>query len=323
MRRVLPLLIAVAVGGGNAHGAEPAAYPARPIRLVVPFAPGGAVDVTARLLGAKMSELAQQQVVIDNRGGAGGVVGTELVARAAGDGYTLLLHSATIAYEPALRAKLPYDALKDLAPISITGATPNLLVVHPAFFARSARDLVQLAKQKPGAVNFGTGGVGSSSHLAVELFRNLAGVTFNHVPYKGAGPALIEVIAGQIDFMIATMPSAVPHVRSARVRALGISTLKRSAELPEVPTIAESGLPGYEYVAWFGLFAPAATPAALLARIHGLHQDAVNSKDLRAKFAAEGLETQMTTAREFRAMLVTETARWKKIIDAAGIKVAN
>ena len=173
-------------------------YPAKPIRMIVPFAPGGTVDVIARLVGAKIGETTGQQVVIDNRGGAGGVVGTELTVRAVPDGYTLLLHSAALAYEPALRAKLPYDALKDLAPISVIGATPNLLVVHPNFAARTARDLVHLAKQRPGAVTYGTGGIGSSSHLAVELFRNLAGVTFNHVPYKGAGPALTEVIAGQI-----------------------------------------------------------------------------------------------------------------------------
>ena len=320
MRRVLPLLIAVAVGGGNAHGAEPAAYPARPIRLVVPFAPGGAVDVPARLLGAKMSELAQQQVVIDNRGGAGGVVGTELVARAAGDGYTLLLHSATIAYEPALRAKLPYDALKDLAPISITGATPNLLVVHPAFFARSARDLVQLAKQKPGAVNFGTGGVGSSSHLAVELFRNLAGVTFNHVPYKGAGPALIEVIAGQIDFMIATMPSAVPHVRSARVRALGISTLKRSAELPEVPTIAESGVANFDVTMWYGVLAAAGTPQPLVMKLHGAVNRALRAPEINERLLAEGSEPSGILPDEFSAFIKNELTRWAPVIRASGAK---
>ena len=305
------------------HAADGERYPARPIRLIVPFAPGGTVDVIARLIGAKIGEATGQQVVIDNRGGAGGVVGTELVVRAVPDGYTLLLHSAALAYEPALRSKLPYDALKDLATISVIGATPNLLVVHPSFAARSARDLVQSAKQKPGAVTYGTGGIGSSSHLAVELFRNMAGVTFNHVPYKGAGPALTEVIAGQIDFMIATMPGAVMHVRSTRLRAIGISTLKRSPELPEVPTIAESGVPGYEYVAWFGLLGPATLPPARVTQIQNLFVQAVNNPDLKKRLEGEGVEPQLTTPQQFRATLAAETVRWKKIIEAAGIKAAN
>jgi tripartite-type tricarboxylate transporter receptor subunit TctC len=323
MRPLISLLLVVFAWAAAASAADAAQYPARPIRLIVPFAPGGTVDVIARLIGARIGETSGQQVVVDNRGGAGGVVGTELVVRAAPDGYTLLLHSAALAYEPALRAKLPYDALKDLAPISVIGATPNLLVVHPAFTARSARDLVQLAKQKPGAVTYGTGGIGSSSHLAVELFRNLAGVTFNHVPYKGAGPALIEVMAGQIDFMIATMPGAVTHVRSTRLRALGISTLKRSPELPEVPTIAESGVPGYDYVAWFGLLGPAALPPALVTNIQALFAGAVNHPELKKRLEGEGVEPLLTTPPKFRATLAAETARWKKIIEAAGIKAAN
>ncbi len=297
-------------------------YPSKPIRVVVPFAPGGAVDVIARVVGAGLTEITRQQVVVDNRGGAGGVVGTELVVRAPGDGYTLLLHSATIAYEPALRESLPYDALKDLAPVSVVGTTPNLLVVNAAFPVRSARELVALAKQKPGAITFGTGGVGSSSHLAVELFRTLSGTTFNHVPYKGAGPALIDVIAGQVNFMIATMPGALPHVKSGRLRAIGISTLKRSPALPDVPTVAESGVPGYEYVAWFGLFAPAATPAAVIARINELHRTVIAHPGTRSKLEAEGVEPQATTPAQFRSKLASETAHWKKIIEAAGIKAA-
>lgn len=319
---IIPALLA-AIIATTGYAAEAERYPTHPIRLLVPFAPGGTVDVIARLIGAKIAEAAQQQVVIDNRGGAGGVVGTELVVRAAPDGYTLLLHSAALAYEPALRASLPYNALKDLAAISVIGATPNLLLVHPNFAVRSARDLVQLAKQKPAAVTYGTGGIGSSSHLAVELFRNLAGVTFNHVPYKGAGPALIEVIAGQIDFMIATMPGAVMHVRSTRLRAIGISTLKRSPELPEVPTVAESGVPGYEYVAWFGLLGPAALPAARVTQIQTLFAQTVNQPDLKKRLELEGVDPQVTTPQQFRATLAAETVRWKKIIEAAGIKAVN
>jgi tripartite-type tricarboxylate transporter receptor subunit TctC len=295
-------------------------YPVHPIRLIVPFAPGGTVDVIARLIGVRMTEITGQAVVVDNRGGAGGVLGTELVARAPGDGYTLLLHSAAIAYEPALRAKLPYDALKDLAPISRVGTTPNLLVVNPAFPAHSARELVALAKQKPGVITFGTGGIGSSSHLAVELFRTLSGTTFNHVPYKGAGPALTDVIGGQVNFMIATMPGALPHVKSGRLRALGISSLRRSSALPDVPTIAESGVPGYEYVAWFGLFAPASTSRAFIDTINDLVRRAIANPDTRAKLEVEGVEPQATTPVQFRDSVAAEMARWIKIIEAAGIK---
>ncbi len=319
-----PACLAIAaLACGAVAAADTGSFPTRPIRLVVPFAPGGTVDVIARLVSARMSGLARQQVVVDNRGGGGGVVGTELVVRAVPDGYTLLLHSAGIAYEPALRAKLPYNAMTDLAAISVVGATPNLLVVPPQSAARSARDLVQLAKQKPGAVTYGTGGIGSSSHLAVELFRSIAGVSFNHVPYKGAGPALTELLGGQIDFMIATMPGAVTHVRSNRLRAIGISTLKRSSELPEVPTIAESGVPGYEFVAWFGLLAPAATTPARIDEIYALLARAVESPDLRARLAAEGVDAQLTTPKQFQVTLAAEAARWKKIIEAAGIKAAN
>ena len=323
MRLFVIGLSAALVLSAAVRAAETERFPARPIRMVVPFAPGGTVDVIARLVSAKMSELAQQQVVVDNRGGAGGVVGTDLVAHAVPDGYTLLLHSAALAYEPALHTKLPYDAIKDLAPISVVGATPNLLVVHPQFAARTARDLVQLAKQKPGAITYGTGGIGSSSHLAVELFRSIAGVTFNHVPYKGAGPALTELLGGQIDFMIATMPGAVTHVRSGRMRAIGISTLKRSPELPEVPTIAESGVPGYEFVAWFGLLAPAGTAPARIGEIHALLAQAVERPELRTRLAAEGVDPQITTPKQFQSTLAAETVRWKKIIEAAGIKAAN
>lgn len=310
---------------GLKHGYTHAApaeerFPNRPIRIVVPFAPGGAGDVLARILGAKLTEITSAQHVVDNRGGSGGLIGTDIVAKAAGNGYTQLLHSAGIAYEPALRDKLPYDTLRDLAAVTLIGFTPNLLVVHPSFNARSAQELIAQAKQKPGTITFGSGGVGSSSHLAVELFQSLAGVRFNHVPYKGAGPALAEVIAGQIGFMIATSPGALPHVKSGRLRALGVSSAARSTALPELPTIAESGLPGYDYVAWFGVFVAGTTPRALIARIDTLYKQAIADSDTRSRLGVAGITTEPSTPQKFQLMLRDEIARWKKIIAAAGIK---
>ena len=242
------------------------------------------------------------------------------LAKAQGDGYTQLLHSAGIAYEPALREKLPYDTVRDLAAVTFIGYTPNLMVAHPSFAPRNAQELIALAKQKPGGITFGSGGVGSSSHLAVELFRSLAGIQLNHVPYKGAGPALGDVIAGQIGFMIATMPGALPHVKSTRLRALGVSSLTRAAVLPDTPTIAESGLAGYDYVAWFGVFAPGTTPLALVARIDTLAKRALADADLKSKLELAGVTIQTSTPAQFQDMVKNEIARWKQIIATAGIK---
>ena len=317
----LPLLMCPAAARAQTQAqAEP--FPSRPVRLIVPFAPGGTGDVIARLLGARLTDITHAQHVVDNRGGSGGLIGTEIVARAQGDGYTQLLHSAGIAYEPALREKLPYDTLRDLAAVTFVGFTPNLLVAHPSFAPRNAQELIAAAKQKPGSITFGTGGIGSSSHLAVELFRSLAGIQLNHVPYKGAGPALGDVIGGQIGFMIATMPGALPHVKSTRLRALGVSSLARAQALPDTPAIAESGLPGYEYVAWFGVFAPGTTPGARVARIDALIKRALADADLKSKLELAGVTSRTSTPAQFHDMLKTEITRWRQIIGAAGIEVS-
>jgi len=314
------LVVGAVMIAGHAYAQPAAAYPSRAIRIVVPFAPGGTADVIARMLGARLTQTAGAQFVIDNRGGSGGLIGTDIVAKAQGDGYTQLLHSAGITYEPALRDKLPYDTLRDLAAVTLIGYTPNLMVAHPSFAPRNAQELIALARQKPGEITFGSGGVGSSSHLAVELFRSLAGIRLNHVPYKGAGPALGDVIAGQIGFMIATMPGALPHVKSSRLRALGVSSTTRAQALPEAPTIAESGLPGYDYVAWFGIFVPAATPRALIARIDTLMKNALADADLKSRLELAGVTLQTSTPAQFQDMMKAEITRWKKIIAAAGIK---
>lgn len=297
-------------------------YPVRPVRMIVPFAPGGAVDVVARIAAVGMTEIFGQQVVVDNRGGGGGVIGTDITVQAPGDGYTLLLHSAAIASEPALRAKLPYNAMKDLAPVTLVGETPNLLVAHPAFAAKSARDLIALAKEKPGVVSYGTGGVGSSSHLAVELFGILSGTRFNHVPFKGAGPAVTAVIAGDLNFTIAPMPATISHTRAGRLRALGVSGLKRSPAAAEIPTIAETGLPGYEFVAWFGLLVPASTSPKLVERIGTQVHSALKVPDTRGKMESQGFEVQTNSPAEFRTHILKETEKWRKVITQAGIKAS-
>jgi tripartite-type tricarboxylate transporter receptor subunit TctC len=300
--------------------AQAQSYPDHPIRLIVPFAAGGTVDIVARIVGAKLSDLVGVTVIVDNKGGAGGIIGTEMTAHAPGDGYTLLLHSASITYDPSLHDKLPYDTTRDLTPVAMVGTTPNLLVVNPAFPARSAADLIRMAREKPGSITFATGGFGSSSHLAVALFGDLSGTTFNHVPYKGAGPALADVVAGHIDFTIATMPGAIGQVRGGSLRALGVSSLTRSAELPDLPTIADSGLPAYEYVAWFGVFAPGTTPPALVARLNVLLRQALQAPETRDKLRTQGVEPQLLSADQFRDKVRSEIDRWRGVIEKAGIK---
>jgi tripartite-type tricarboxylate transporter receptor subunit TctC len=313
-------LVGVSVLVGASAAANAQGYPERPIHLVVPFAAGGTVDIVARIVAAELADSAHATVVVDNKGGAGGVIGTEYVAHSPGDGYTLLLHSAAITYDPSLHAHLPYDTMKDLAPVAMIGSTPNLLVVNPSSPARSAADLIEMARRKPNTITYATGGYGSSSHLAVALFSNLSGATFNHVPYKGAGPALADVVAGHIDFTIATMPGAIGQVRGGTLRALGISSLSRSPEQPDVPTIAQTGLPGYEYVAWFGVFAPASTPPALVAQLNRLLQQALRVPETGDKLRQQGVATEFSSPEKFREQVTSEIARWHDVIAKAGIK---
>jgi tripartite-type tricarboxylate transporter receptor subunit TctC len=313
--RLLALVFALGITAAKAE-----TYPARPIRLIVPFAAGGTVDIIARILATKLSAVTGSNVVVVDRGGGGGVIGTQMTVQAPGDGYTLLVQSGSITYDPSLHDKLPYDTTKDLAPVTMIGATPNLLVVTPSFPSRSAGDLIRMAREKPEAITYATGGFGSSSHLAVALFSFLSGAKFTHVPYKGAGPALADVVAGHVDFMVATMPAAIQQVRSSGLRALGISSPTRSPELPDVPTVAETGLPGYEYVAWFGLFAPGTTRPELVARISALVREALDSPDTRDWLRLQGVETQIQSPAEFRAKVRAEIERWAPVIEKSGIK---
>ena len=302
------------------EAAKPGVYPDKPIRFMIPFAPGGTTDLIARMVGQKMSESLGQPLVIDNRGGGGGTIATDIVAKAAGDGYTLMMNHQGMTFNATLYSKLPYDTLNDFATIAMVGVTPNVMVVNPAVAAKSVKELVALAKAKPKGVNYGTGGVGSSAHLAVELFQRLAGVTFQHVPYKGAGPALTDTIGGQIQMMIATMPAAAGHIRGNRLRALGVSGAKKSPAFPELPTIAEAGVAGYDYTTWYGVLGPKALPKNMVLYLAAVSNKTLSQKDLREKLSQQGMEVELMAPEKFAEVLKSDVARWGKIIRDAGIK---
>jgi len=306
---------------GKPAAAAPAkAYPAKPVRFIVPFAPGGTTDIVARFIGQKLSEDLGQPVIIDNRGGAGGTIGTDMLAIALPDGYTIMLNHVGLAYNVSLYDRLPYDTLRDLAPLSLVGTTPNVLVANNAFKVRSAKELVDLARAKPDQVSYGSGGVGSSGHLAVEMLQQVAKVKFLHVPYKGAGPALTDTVSGQVQFMITTMPAVVNHVKSGRLHALAVSGTKRSPAMPDLPTVGEGGVPGYDYTTWYGILAPAGLPKPLGARLLQAVHTAVASRDLRDRLMQNGMEPEVNTPERFSALIKSDITKWGKIIRTAGIK---
>lgn len=319
--RVAACALAAVLAPAAAGAAAAQAYPARPIRLVIPFAPGGANDIIGRLVGAKLAEVLGQQIVFDNRGGAGGSIGVELAAKAPPDGYTLVLGNiATLAVNPTLYPKLPYDPLKDLQPISLVAKLPQVLVVHPSLPAGSVRELVALAKKRPGELMYGSGGSGSGAHLTAEYFKLLAKIDLVHVPYKGLGPAYVDLLAGQIPIVFGGVPGVAPHIRSARVRPLGVTGAQRVPAFPQVPTIAEAGVPGYEATLWYGVLAPAATSTAVVARLHAALSAALQSRELRQRLVADGAEPAASTPEEFRAHIESEIQRWAPIIRASGAR---
>ena len=298
------------------------AYPNRPIRAVVPLAPGGGTDTVGRLVSAKLSELLGQQIVVDNRGGSGGVIGTDLVAKATPDGYTLLVGSITTnAVNPVLYKKLPYDHLRDFAPISLIGTVPNVLVVHASVPAKSMKEFLAYARANRGKINYGSSGLGSATHLSMALISSMTGASMTHVPYKGAGAAVADVLGGQIQALCSSLAGLLPHIKSGRVRALGVTTTGRNAQLPDVPTIAESGIPGYEVTIWYALFAPAKTPAPILARLNAETVKALNSAELKERLTLQGLDVASSTADELTALVKSETAKWAKVAKAAGIQL--
>ena len=303
-----------------ATGAGPA-YPAKPVRFVLPYgAPGGTPDIVARLLAAKLTEAWGQQVVVEPRVGAGGTIGTEVVANAVPDGYTILLTSPSHAINATLYSKLPYDAVTDFVPITQLVEVPNILVIHPSVPARSVKALIALAKARPGSLNYGSAGSGSSQHLAGELFKKMAGVDMVHIPYKGGGGVVVDLVAGQIQLTFGAATS-LPYVRSGRLVALAVTTAKRVSSAPNLPTIAESGLPGYEAPAWYALFAPARTPKSIIDKVQADTVRALKAPDVRERLAFETIQPVGSTSAELAEFLKREIAKWGAIIKESGAKV--
>ncbi len=295
-------------------------YPNKPVRLIVPTSPGGGTDISARTIAPKLSEYLGQQVVVENRAGGSTIIGVEFVARAAPDGYTLLMGISSLTILPYIQAKVPYDAVKSFAPVSQVVVLPNILVSHPSLPARSVRELIAFARTRPGQLNFGAGSAGSNPHLAMELFLSMTGLKMVHVPYKGQGPALIDLLAGHVSLMMANMLSALPHAKHGRLRAIGVTSVKRATVAPDIPTIAEAGVPGYEVVQWFGILAPANTPRDIIARLHAGTVRAVHDPAIKERFISDGGETIGNTPEEFAAVIRGDLKKWGKVIKDAGIK---
>jgi tripartite-type tricarboxylate transporter receptor subunit TctC len=295
-------------------------YPARPLRVVVPYAAGGSTDVLARIIGQKLTVALGQPVVIDNRTGAGTIIATEIVARAAADGYTLLKAPPPLTVAPALYAKLPFDAEQDFAPVTNIAATSNVLVVHPAVPAQSVRELIALAKAHSGTYTFGSSGIGGASHLAVELFRSMAGIELVHVPYKGGALAVTDLLGGRLTLMFANLTTVQNHIKTGRVRALAIGTAQRSLVVPDLPTVAAAGLPGYEANNWNGMVAPAGTPRAVIARLQRAIKAIVDAPEMREKLLQSAFEPIADTPAEFARYLAAERVKWGKVVRDAHVK---
>jgi len=305
----------------QAQPAKPAAYPERPIRMMVGFAPGGGADTAARPLAQRLSEVLGQQVVVDNRPGAGGNIATEISAKAVPDGYTLLMGTiAALAINPSIYDKLGFDPVKDFAPISNVASSINVLVVHPSVPARDVKELIALVRSKPGGFNYGSSGVGSAGHLSGVLMEQLTKTDLIHVPYKGGAPAMTALLGGEIQMIFATAATAIPQMKAGKIRGLAVTTARRASMLPELPTIAEAALPGYEANNWYGLLAPARTPRAVIDRLNTETVKILNSAALRDIYLAQGLEPTPTTPEAFGEYIRSEIAKWSKLVKAAGVK---
>lgn len=299
-----------------------ASYPSKPVRLVVPFPPGGTTDILARAVAQKLSEAWGQQAIVDNRPGAGGNIGSDLVAKAAPDGYTLLMGTVgTHAINPSLYTKMPYDHVKDFAPVILVAGVPNVLVVNPSVPVNSVKDLIAYAKANPDKLNFASSGNGTSIHLSGELFRTMTGVQITHVPYKGSSPALTDLMGGQVQLMFDNLPSSLQFIKAGKLKALAVTSTARSAALPDVPTLAESGLPGFEASSWFGVLAPAGTPPDIVARINGAIGAWLATPEAKDKLMSQGAIAAGGTPDEFAKHIAAETAKWAKVVKASGAHV--
>ena len=317
MLRLTAIAATMSVCALTASAQQP--FPNRALRLVVPSLPGGGTDISARLIAPKMSEMLGQQVVIENRAGAAMMIGGEAVARAAPDGHTLLMGISTLTINPHIQRKMPFDAMKDFAPVSQVAVVSNVLVLHPSVPAKTVKELIAFARAHPGQLSYASAGVGSNIHLTMALFLNMAGINMVHVPYKGGGGAMVDLLSGQIAAMTTTTLQAMPMIRAKRLRALGVSAAKRSAVLPDVPTIAEAALPGYEAVQWYGVLAPAATPRDVVARLHTAVTRALQEPAVRERLLSDGAEPVGNTPDEFAMVIRNDLVKWGKVIKAAGI----
>jgi tripartite-type tricarboxylate transporter receptor subunit TctC len=315
-RAFLAAALALFAGGASAQ-----AWPSKPIRIVVPFTPGGSTDILGRAIGQKLAESLGQQVIVENRPGAGGSIGAEAVARAAPDGYTLLMgHIGTLAVNPTLYPKLGYDPLKSFVPVAWVARVTNVLVVNPSVPAANVQELVALARAQPGRLRYASGGNGSAAHLAVEYFKLQTQTDIVHVPYKGTGPAVTDLLGGQVEMMMSGAPALLPHVRAGKLRALGISSLQRAESFADLPTIAEAGVPGFEALQWYGLVAPAGTPEPIVARLNAEVNRALVTPELKARLVSEGAEAAPATPQAFGAFIAAEIERWRPVIQKAGLR---
>ena len=300
------------------------AYPAKPIRWISPWPAGGANDIFSRAIGQRIGESLGQQVLVDNRPGAAGTIGSDIAAKAPADGYTLVMGSSpTHAIAPALYPALPYDPLRDFSAVTLVGSVPNVLVLHPSVPAKTVKEFIAVAKARPGKLNFASTGNGTSQHLSAELFKFMAGLDMVHIPYKGTAPALTELVAGQVDLAFENMPALIPHIQAGRLRALAVTTTKRSAVMPELPTIAEAALPGYDASVWFGVFAPAGTPRPVIDRLHGEILKALQKQDLKSRMIAMGTDVSGMGPDDFSAYVRKEIPKWANLVKAAGVKVSQ
>jgi tripartite-type tricarboxylate transporter receptor subunit TctC len=329
MTRTLIVLMAIVASGwaAPATAQQPAStssgrtYPSKPIRMISPFAPGGGNDILCRTIAQKLTESVKQQIIVENRPGANGIIGTEVAARSAPDGYTIVLIPSGHAVNASLHRKLPYDSIKDFTPITLVGSSPLILAVHPSVPARNVKELAALAKARPEQLTYGSAGIGSSGHLGGALFETLTGTKMVHVPYKGMGIAVSDLMGGQVSLVFGTSLSVMPHVRSGRLRALATTGAQRSPALPDLPTVAEAGVPGYEASLWYGFVGPARMPPEIVRRLNAEIVAVLKSADVRERLASQGVEARPSTPEEFGRLLVSDLDRWAKVVKRAGIRL--
>ena len=312
-------LLAIALLLG-ATGAMAQQYPARPIRIIVPQSPGASTDITARLVAQGLSEALRQPVIVDNRPGSSGIAGTELVARAAPDGYTLMVVASSFSINPALGRKLPYDSIRDFTTVTQLSKFPNMLAAHPSAPVRTLQEVIAFARAKPGQLSYASAGLATGTHMTAELLKYMTGIELLHVPYKGGGPAMTAAMGGQTQLIISTSVGLLPHVRAGRLRAIALTSAKRSAAAPDIPTFAESGVPGYEHEPWNGMFGPARLPKPVLAKVNAEVGRILQSPDVKKAFERDGADVVASTPEQFGAVLKSEIAKWTKVAKAAGIK---